>query len=193
MRYGDQYILYKFPKSALEVVNNSIEKNKDSLSKAETMAGIDENISKETSGRKGTIGWINGDDDLNHILCDIVEKVNKDANWNLGMNYLESIQYGIYNIGDHYGWHNDQGKLLIQDQLVRKVSMSLFLNDPDEYDGGELDIDFKNPNSDPRYDTLKLDTGYAVFFQSHLWHRVRSVRSGMRKSLVAWFSGPRYV
>ena len=71
--------------------------------------------------------------------------------------------------------------------------MSLFLNDPDEYEGGELDIDYKNPSNNPRYESLKLDTGYAVFFESHMWHRVRPITSGVRKSLVAWFCGPPYV
>ena len=198
MRYGHQYIWYEFSESALEIVNNAIEKNKDSVEfqKSTILSGVDEDINvvdEGISGRKGTVGWISGDDNLNRMLCDTVEKVNKDADWNLGINYLEPIQYGIYDVGDHYGWHNDQGKYSPGNQLVRKVSMSLFLNDPDEYEGGELDIDFKNPNSDPRYDTLKLDRGYAVFFQSHLWHRVRPVRSGVRKSLVAWFGGPYYV
>jgi len=184
MRYGSQYIVYKFSESSLEVVNNSIKINENLFQKALAVDSIDHNL------RKGNIKWIK-DPKLNRVLEDITSLVNKNSKWNLKLTGGESIQYGIYNIGDYYGWHNDQ--LLIQDQLVRKVSMSLFLNDPDEYDGGELDIEFKNPNVDPRYDTLKLDSGYAVFFQSHLWHRVRPIKSGVRKSLVAWFSGPRYV
>tara|TARA_B100001029_G_C14869329_1_gene343629 strand:- start:133 stop:684 length:552 start_codon:yes stop_codon:yes gene_type:complete len=183
MRYGFQYIVYKFSESSLEVVNNAIKINENLFQKPLVGNSSDPNL------RKGNIKWIK-DPKLYRVLNDIVGVVNKNS-WNLKITSGESMQYGIYNIGDHYDWHNDQ--LLIQDQLVRKVSMSLFLNDPDEYDGGELDIDFKNPNDDPRYDTLKLDSGYAVFFESHLWHRVRPIKSGVRKSLVAWFSGPRYV
>ena len=189
MRYGLQYIVYKFSESSLEVVNNAIKINENLFQKALTGDSVDTQRS-DPNLRKGNIKWIT-DPKLNHVLSDIIGVVNKNSKWNLKITSGEAAQYGIYNIGDYYGWHNDQ--LLIQDQLVRKVSMSLFLNDPDEYDGGELDIEFKNPNVDPRYDTLKLDSGYAVFFQSHLWHRVRPIKSGVRKSLVAWFSGPRYV
>ena len=34
--------------------------------------------------------------------------------------------------------------------------------------------------------------GFAIFFQSDRWHRVRPVSSGVRKSLVAWYSGPTF-
>ena len=73
---------------------------------------------------------------------------------------------------------------------IRKVSMSLLMND--EFEGGELDIEIYKPGTEPRYDTIKLPKGSAVFFQSDRWHRVRPVTKGIRKSLVAWFYGPPY-
>ena len=184
MRYGSQYIEYKFSESALEVVNNAIKINENLLQKALVGDSSDPNV------RKGNIKWIN-DPKLYRVLDDIMGVVNKDSEWNLRITNIEPIQYGIYDVGDYYNWHNDQGN--VRNPLPRKISMSLFLNDPNEYEGGELDIDFKSPVDDPRYDTLKLDNGYAVFFQSHLWHRVRPVTSGVRKSLVAWFCGTPYV
>ena len=185
MRYGSQYIKYKFSESALEVVNNAIEKNKDSLYKAEIMSGV-----SNSNVRQGNIKWIN-DDKLYHLLDNVMRVINKDSRWNLKITCIEPAQYGIYDVSDFYDWHNDQGSE--PNSLVRKVSMSLFLNDPDEYEAGELDIEHQSPIINPRYDSLKLDTGYAVFFESHMWHRVRPVKSGVRKSLVAWFSGPPYV
>ena len=185
MRYGSQYIKYKFSESALEVVNNAIEKNKDSLYKAEIMSGVN-----KPDIRQGNIKWID-DDKLYHLLDDVMNVINKNSRWNLRISRIEPVQYGIYDVSDFYGWHNDQGSE--PSSLVRKVSMSLFLNDPDEYEGGELDIEHHSPIINPRYDSLKLDTGYSVFFESHMWHRVRPVKSGVRKSLVAWFSGPPYV
>ena len=68
--------------------------------------------------------------------------------------------------------------------------MTLFMNNPDEYEGGEFDLEYSHPESKPRYKTFKLKKGSAIFFQSDVWHRVRPVSSGMRKSLVAWYSGP---
>ena len=74
--------------------------------------------------------------------------------------------------------------------LARKLSMTIWLNDPDEYEGGEFDIEIRGPRMDVRYDTLKLKKGSIVVFPSDKWHRVRPVTSGVRKSLVTWFRGP---
>ena len=71
--------------------------------------------------------------------------------------------------------------------------MTIWLNDPDEYEGGEFDIETKSPLEEIRYDTLKLSKGSIVIFPSNkVWHRVRPVTSGERKSLVGWFSGPAF-
>ena len=71
------------------------------------------------------------------------------------------------------------------------VSMSLFLSNPDEYEGGELDLELYGPDAYPeRSNTFRCLKGEALFFQSDYWHRVRPVKSGVRKSLVAWFFGP---
>tara|TARA_B100001996_G_scaffold323835_1_gene269145 strand:- start:38 stop:622 length:585 start_codon:yes stop_codon:yes gene_type:complete len=194
MRYTPQYIKYKFSEPALKVINNALENNNILTEKAKVFDYV-EDVKKQgitNDLRKATVGWI-ADNDLNQMLYDVCNYVNKSVNWNLDIKYLEPVQYGIYDIGDYFEWHNDQGNVLVADNLVRKVSMSLFLNDPDEYEGGELDIDYRNPNCDPRYDSFKLDRGYGIFFESDLWHRVRPIRSGVRKSLVAWFCGPRYV
>jgi len=74
--------------------------------------------------------------------------------------------------------------------LVRKISMTMFLND--QYEGGEFDLEIYKPETDPRYATFKLKSGSAIFFQSDQWHRVRPIISGTRESLVAWFYGPPY-
>ena len=68
--------------------------------------------------------------------------------------------------------------------------MTIWLNDPDEYEGGELDIEYQGPREDIRYDSLKLPKGSIVIFPSDKWHRVRPVTFGVRKSLVTWFRGP---
>ena len=65
-------------------------------------------------------------------------------------------------------------------------------NNPDDYEGGEFDLELFEPEKNPRYKTFKLKKGSAIFFQSDVWHRVRPVSSGARKSLVAWYSGPTF-
>ena len=76
-------------------------------------------------------------------------------------------------------------------KLTRKLSITIWLNDPDEYEGGEFDIEVLGPREKgKRYETLKLSKGSIVIFKSDKWHRVRPVTSGVRKSLVTWFRGP---
>ena len=99
----------------------------------------------------------------------------------------DALQYGIYSDGGYYDWHVD----IIDDSIKfpRKLSMTIWLNDPDEYEGGEFDIEVEGPRKDLRYDSIKLPKGSIVVFPSSMWHRVRPVTCGVRKSLVTWFRG----
>ena len=103
----------------------------------------------------------------------------------------------FYDEGDYYCWHIDQGlPVLYSDNNFlgcRKISMTLFLSDPEEYDGGEFDIEVGCPMLEDRVHTYKERKGTAIFFKSDFWHQVRPIKSGNRKSLVAWFVGSPYV
>ena len=72
---------------------------------------------------------------------------------------------------------------MVHEPPVRKISMTLLLNDPSEFEGGDLElIEDKN-----KAETLKQ--GHAIIFASFLNHRVNPVRRGVRQSLVVWFGG----
>ena len=148
---------------------------------------------EDLSQRKSNVAFIE-DENLDRILFSLVQEANYNARWNLNLHSVYPVQYGVYENNDFFGWHCDQNIEFDPnvDTSVKKISLTLFLNDPSEYEGGEFDIEYKGPASDPRYDTFKSPLGYVVFFQSHLWHRVRPVTSGIRKSIVAWFGGPPY-
>ena len=115
--------------------------------------------------------------------------MNVAAGWRLNVVGVEPVQFGVYTTDQYYDWHVDQhgGQ---NSGAVRKVSMSLLLND--DYSGGELDLEIYKPGTDPRYKTFKPKKGSALFFQGDQWHRVRPVTHGLRKSIVAWFYGPPY-
>ena len=140
------------------------------------------------SNRSSEIAWI-GDRELLSMLLRMVKKINHDAHWNLSITGVEAVQYGIYGKDDFYDWHVDQHPKPVRG-AVRKISMSLFLND--DFSGGDFDLEIYKPGTDPRFVTFKSKPGTAVFFQGDQWHRVRPVTSGLRKSLVAWFYGPPY-
>ena len=84
----------------------------------------------------------------------------------------------------------------IQKGKIRKLSMTISLNDGTEYDGGQLQFDYKNVSFD-EWTNEKIESskvachqifkkGSIVVFPSFLWHRVTPVTRGTRYSLVAW-------
>ena len=101
---------------------------------------------------------------------------------------IEPLQYSEYGVGGEYGWHRDIHDNPYPNGLVRKVSFSTILND--NFKGGEFDIETKNPEDKKRYDTFDNKKHNTIIFPSHMWHRVRPVKSGIRKSIVGWVLGP---
>jgi len=122
----------------------------------------------------------------------ILDYNNNHSGWNFNIECIESIQLTHYFEGDFYDWHLDDFPVpTIRDNKPynRKISVTVFLNDPEEYEGGEFDLETRGPNAEERYDTFKLPKGSMIVFPSYRWHRVRPVTSGVRKSLVIWFLG----
>ena len=181
MNYGLYFKEVVFNRQAMDIVRVAI-----SSPDLKWRKGTLHNSSKDT--RSSEIAWV-GDRELLSMLLRMQKKVNKDAKWNLNITGIEPVQFGIYGKGDYYDWHVDQHPIPVRGN-VRKISMSLFLND--DYEGGEFDLEIYSPRDNPRYKTFKSKPGTALFFQGDQWHRVRPVTSGLRKSLVAWFYGPPY-
>ena len=76
-----------------------------------------------------------------------------------------------------------------QHGLTRKISFSIGLNDPNEYEGGELVV-----GAPGKYSTsFKLEKNQVLFFNSVVTHKVNPVTRGVRKSLVGWAKGPNFV
>jgi PKHD-type hydroxylase len=122
----------------------------------------------------------------------------------------QQVQYTVYDKGEFYNWHVDQGVssfykpetnnahghtedvirdyIIPKGELVRKLSFSLQLSDDTEYKGGELQI---MDEGDSVYEVPKKK-GLLVCFDARARHRVNKVLSGRRKSLVGWVVGPRW-
>jgi PKHD-type hydroxylase len=94
----------------------------------------------------------------------------------------ENAQFTEYPEGGFYDWHMDCDVSMEHEPPVRKISMTLLLNDPSEFEGGELEV-----TAPGKYAPLKQ--GHAICFASFLTHRVNVVKRGMRQSLVVWFGG----
>lgn len=73
---------------------------------------------------------------------------------------------------------------------IRKISVTISLNNPDQYEGGNLEFDL-GPHRPDRFHTCTeiRPKGSVIVFPSHVNHRVTPVTSGTRYSLVCWSLG----
>jgi len=123
--------------------------------------------------------------------------------FDLGM--ITQMEILKYEDGGHYRWHTDTGPE--EANFMRKLSTTIELSDPDDYEGGELlvaDESIINAMHDLKGKELKefwknaleqlkglKEQGTAVTFPSWLMHRVMPVTKGVRYAVVIWANGPR--
>lgn len=92
-------------------------------------------------------------------------------------------RFNRYEGGGHYGFHVDGAVMALPDggQLRSDVSCTLFLAEPDEYDGGELIV-----NDTYGEHEVKLPAGDLVLYPSSSLHEVRPVTRGARLAAFFW-------
>jgi len=137
--------------------------------------------------RVSEISWINDNPETKWIydkLAHNAKLANKEM-WNFDLwDYYDSLQYTkYYGNGGHYDWHADLGAGISN----RKLSCVLQLSTPEEYEGGDLEM---NPGGG--IVSVPKGLGTLCFFPSFLLHRVTPLTSGVRKSLVTWISGANF-
>ena len=90
--------------------------------------------------------------------------------------------YARYKRGMSYGPHIDDPVMGGAKSRYRSdISITLFLNNPDDYEGGELCIENAFGNSD-----IKLPAGHAVLYPSSSRHSVNPVTQGERLVAITW-------
>ena len=174
-------------------------KTKGSLDKEDI-----KNIQKK---RKSDIVWMN-DKWIYKEVQPFIHEANKLAGWNFDWDWSESCQFTKYGVGQYYGWHCDSWDLPYQREKledgsypmdhgkIRKLSVTISLTEPDEYEGGNLEFDFRNSH-DTEWKEGKTTKecieirprGSIIVFPSFVWHRVTPVTKGTRYSLVIWNLG----
>lgn len=147
-------------------------------------AGIDTNI------RRSNVRWVLRDNEDFKDVYSFVEDKFHQANINAfgaDIRYIPSLQFTEYDskVIGHYDWHEDvfwESNNLYD----RKLSMVIQLTNPNNYEGGELELQVHEP---PNREDLKR-RGTIIVFPSFVKHRVTPVTAGLRNSLVAWIEGP---
>ena len=95
---------------------------------------------------------------------------------------VHSILFSRYQEGMSYDTHVDNALMSNKTGWYRSdISFTLFLNSPQDYEGGELMIE--GVQEEKNY---KLDAGSAIIYPSTTLHRVNPVTKGTRLVVVGW-------
>ena len=89
--------------------------------------------------------------------------------------------FNRYDVGMTYGSHVDNAIMGEQAAVRSDVSATLFLCEPDAYEGGELVL--QEHQSERR---VKLPAGHMIVYSSTNVHRVEPVRRGSRIAAIFW-------
>lgn len=170
--------------------------------------------------RDSNVSWLD-DQWLYDLFTPFIEEANIRAGWNWMWDYSEKFQFTIYKQDQFYGWHRDGasdhlGKYrryiygvtpepLKQDGSlptgyvtdtkmvgkIRKLSMTVNLNKPGDYEGGNLKFDFGPHAFGERFHECEeiRPQGSIIVFPSFVDHCVTPVTTGTRYSLVLWALG----
>jgi len=152
--------------------------------------------------RKSDIVWLN-DNWIYKEIHPYIHEANQKAGWNFDWDWSEPCQFTKYGVGQYYGWHCDSWDRPYnkpnspkEHGKIRKLSMTISLSDPSEYEGGNLEFDFRNQVDWEQNKKAKIHScneirprGSIIVFPSFVWHRVAPVTRGTRYSLVVWNLG----
>ena len=205
----------EIPSEMVEILVKDLKKYDESIKESRV------NEPENAEGvRKSSNAWIDGSNWVGGFVWHYIMRANRE-NFMYDIEGIDTneIQYTEYQKGEYYDWHIDDniGRCMINDRVltsadnhgesiailngeyIRKLSFSIQLSDPEDYEGGELEFKANNYGSNMRGDfTLEEPfcapnkKGTIIIFDSRTKHRVREVKSGVRKSLVGWVVGPRW-
>lgn len=139
--------------------------------------------------RQSKVGWIASNNDtvwLYDKIGFIARQLNEQFFGLDLFGFVEDLQYTVYTgAGDHYDWHVDRGNGCL---APRKLSLTVQLSAPDEYEGGDLEFMLGGTS----IECARREQGLVYMFPSFVMHRVTPVTRGTRRSLVIWLSGPKF-
>lgn len=186
MAFQSIWYFTDLPKKVVDIIEEDLSENFD-----ESMVDsqiLSKDINKKKRNSKNS--WVPANHWISGFIWHYVTKANNE-NFLYDLTAIDggAIQYTQYKEGQFYTWHNDAGISNMNDnEMIRKLSFVLQLSDPDDYEGGNLQLLDESGTSyiAPR------QRGTMILFDSRTQHRVLKVTKGCRKSLVGWTIGPRW-
>jgi len=141
----------------------------------------------DPSKRKTEISWIRSDIENNRWLFDKLGAFVNEVNgrfFEYELEFIQNLQFTEYRAPDNfYGSHVDVEPMA---EKTRKLSFTIQLTDPQQYDGGDLILHIGEDVAAQR------EQGNAMVFPSYTLHEVTPVTRGTRHSLVGWVAGPKW-
>lgn len=167
-----------------------------SLEKTENATVIGELDEKELKKiRKSQIKFYNRNENTDWIFekfNSVIMQINERF-YNYNLNGYESFQYTEYHSTEKgkYDWHMDIVHGATKYNQTRKLSCVLCISEPNkDFFGGEFQI---NTGNEKKPEDVLLKKGRIIFFPSYIIHRVKPVTQGIRKSIVIWVTGPKFI
>tara|TARA_R100000908_G_C3722989_1_gene125075 strand:+ start:289 stop:906 length:618 start_codon:yes stop_codon:yes gene_type:complete len=152
-----------------------------------TKARVGPKLSLQKKIRDNSIFWIHANNETQWIYERVVHSVISLNNQYFKFDIyglIESLQFTNYKApGQNYTKHVDRSHNI----KIRKLSVSIQLSDPSEYEGGELLLHhYEKP------DIASKKQGTLCIFPSWTLHEVKPVTKGERSSLVTWVTGKNF-
>ena len=130
------------------------------------------------------VSWLYGGDNIDFIfrrVTDAVISLNQQFFHFDLFGLAEGFQFTRYDAPSNFhGLHID--KML--NGPIRKLSVTIQLSAPEDYEGGDLALQFSDEK-----ELMPKGQGKMIIFPSYVLHEVMPVIKGTRYSLVAWVTG----
>jgi PKHD-type hydroxylase len=119
--------------------------------------------------------------DLDHIVLSGLRRNEDFQAFAFPQRLLLPI-FSRYEPGMEYGSHVDNAVMGTGNEALRSdFAVTLFLSEPDSYDGGELVLEMAVGEQE-----IKLDAGEAIVYAATTVHRVAPITRGARLAAVTW-------
>jgi PKHD-type hydroxylase len=117
---------------------------------------------------------------LDTVRALVAERIRENDVFRLAVRpkALTPLMFSRYDTDMHYGTHVDDAMM---HGMRTDVSFTLFLSEPESYDGGELVIE-----SAAGEEAVKLAAGSLIAYPSTTLHHVAAVTRGARLAAVGW-------
>lgn len=169
--------------------NDEIKNLRSLISEEDLTSGLTDATQSPTSFRKSNVFFLPSNQEKFSFVfqrcVDFVVEANKHF-FKFEIEKIQTLQYTRYEKGQYYKEHSDISPYT-QGQSCRKISFSVQLSEPNDYEGGDLII---RTNGEKFVAPKNLAT--IIFFPSFVLHEVTPVTKGVRTSLVGWVNGPKW-